>query len=81
MNNKDVPGTVREILALQFGLTHEEIKGPSALEDLGADSLDRVEIVMALEEEFRLEITDEEGEQLRTVEQVISFVAGKLRAP
>lgn len=66
---------VRSIIADQLGVAEEEIKPESKfIEDLGADSLDIVELIMAMEEEFECEIPDEEAEKIRTVQDVISYV-------
>lgn len=66
---------VKKIVAEQLGVNEADIKNESAfVEDLGADSLDTVELVMALEDEFETEIPDEQAEKLRTVQQAIDFV-------
>ncbi|HEX9401487.1 MAG TPA: acyl carrier protein, partial [Anaeromyxobacter sp.] len=60
---------VRNIIADQLGVSEEEIKITSSfIDDLGADSLDIVELVMAMEEEFEVEIPDEEAENIKTVQ-------------
>ncbi|MCK5803416.1 MAG: acyl carrier protein [Lentisphaeria bacterium] len=66
---------VREIIVEQLGVNPEQLS-PEAkfVEDLGADSLDTVELVMALEEEFGTEIPDEDAEKLTTVGEAISYV-------
>lgn len=66
---------VRKIVSEQLGVKEEEINNnASFVEDLGADSLDTVELVMALEEEFETEIPDEEAEKITTVQQAIDYV-------
>ncbi len=66
---------VREIIMEQLGVEAEEVKpGASFIEDLGADSLDTVELVMALEEEFDIEIPDEEAEKIDTVGKAIDHI-------
>ena len=61
---------VRKIVCEQLGKSDEEVNNDSSfVDDLGADSLDTVELVMALEEEFDLEIADEEAEQISTVQE------------
>ncbi|TNF34316.1 MAG: acyl carrier protein [Gammaproteobacteria bacterium] len=66
---------VRKIVAEQLGVKEEDIQdSASFVEDLGADSLDTVELVMALEEEFETEIPDEEAEKITTVQQAIDYV-------
>ena len=66
---------VKKIVAEQLGVKEEEVKSESSfVEDLGADSLDTVELVMALEEEFETEIPDEEAEKITTVQLAIDYV-------
>ena len=71
--------TVRELLAHQLEIDPAQI-GPQTdiLEDLGADSLDIVELVMAIEEEFDIVITDERAANVRTVEQLVEMLEGSL---
>jgi len=71
----NVEQRVKKIVAEQLGVNEAEIKsGSSFVDDLGADSLDTVELVMALEEEFETEIPDEEAEKITTVQQAIDYV-------
>ena len=66
---------VKKIVCEQLGVKESEVQNTSSfVEDLGADSLDTVELVMALEEEFETEIPDEEAEKLSTVEEAIDFI-------
>jgi len=66
---------VKKIVAEQLGVKEEEVQeSASFVEDLGADSLDTVELVMALEEEFETEIPDEEAEQITTVQAAIDYI-------
>jgi len=66
---------VKKIVAEQLGVKEEEVtKEASFIDDLGADSLDTVELVMALEEEFDCEIPDEQAEGITTVQQAIDYV-------
>lgn len=66
---------VKKIIVEQLGVKEEEVKPEASFEnDLGADSLDTVELVMALEEEFETEIPDEEAEKIRTVQAAIDYV-------
>ena len=70
-----IENRVRSIIADQLGISEDEIK-PEAkfIEDLGADSLDIVELIMAMEEEFQTEIPDEEAEKIRTVGDAVEYV-------
>ncbi|MBM4280462.1 MAG: acyl carrier protein [Deltaproteobacteria bacterium] len=71
-----VENRVKSIIADQLGISEEQIKPESKfIEDLGADSLDIVELIMAMEEEFQTEIPDEEAEKIRTVGDAISYVS------
>ena len=66
---------VKKIIVEQLGVKEEDVKPEASfVEDLGADSLDTVELVMALEEEFDIEIPDEEAEKLTTVQSAIDYV-------
>jgi acyl carrier protein len=66
---------VKKIVSEQLGVKEDEMQNSSAfVDDLGADSLDTVELVMALEEEFECEIPDEEAEKITTVQQAIDYV-------
>ena len=66
---------VKKIIVEQLGVKEEDVKPvASFVEDLGADSLDTVELVMALEEEFDIEIPDEEAEKITTVQSAIDYV-------
>lgn len=70
---------VKKIVAEQLGVKEEEVTAEkSFVEDLGADSLDTVELVMALEEEFETEIPDEEAEKITTVQLAIDYVNNNL---
>lgn len=66
---------VKKIVAEQLGVNEADVKDNSSfVEDLGADSLDTVELVMALEEEFGCEIPDEEAEKITTVQQAVDYI-------
>ncbi|HLT64696.1 MAG TPA: acyl carrier protein [Pseudohongiella sp.] len=66
---------VKKIVCEQLGVKEEDVKlSSSFVEDLGADSLDTVELVMALEEEFETEIPDEEAEKITTVQLAIDYI-------
>ena len=71
---------VKKIVAEQLGVNESEIKNESSfVDDLGADSLDTVELVMSLEEEFECEIPDEEAEKITSVQQAIDYVTAHLK--
>jgi acyl carrier protein len=70
-----IEAKVRSIVAEQLGVGEDEIKVESSfIEDLGADSLDIVELVMAMEEEFEVEIPDDEAENIKTVGDAIKYI-------
>ena len=70
-----VEDRVRKIVCEQLGVSNDELnKDSSFVDDLGADSLDTVELVMALEEEFDLEIADEEAEKISTVDEAVNYI-------
>lgn len=72
---ENVEQRVKKIVAEQLGVNEAEIKIESSfVDDLGADSLDTVELVMALEEEFEMEIPDEQAEKITTVKQAIDYI-------
>ena len=72
---------VKDIIAEQLGVKKEEIKPESSfVDDLGADSLDTVEVVMALEEEFGIEIPDEDAEKITTVGEAVKYIEGKIKS-
>jgi acyl carrier protein len=73
-NMSNVEERVKKIVAEQLGVKEDISNDASFVDDLGADSLDTVELVMALEEEFECEIPDEEAEKITTVQQAIDYV-------
>ena len=75
MGNESIEGKIKEIIAEQLGIDEEEVvNDASFVDDLGADSLDLVELIMALEEEFGKEISDEEAEAITTVQGAIDYI-------
>jgi len=69
---------IKEVLVEQFGISEDEITMESSImEDLGADSLDLVELIMALEQEFDVEIPDDEAEKIKTVGDAVNYVKEK----
>ena len=74
---KPVEERVKEIICEQLGVEEDEVT-PTAkfIEDLGADSLDTVELVMAFEEEFGIEIPDEDAEKITRVKEAVSYIEG-----
>jgi acyl carrier protein len=78
MAEKTIEEKVKDIIVEQLGVTPEQVT-PSAsfIEDLGADSLDTVELVMAFEEEFSVEVPDEDAEKLQTVGDVVKYIEDK----
>ena len=75
----DIEQKVKDIIVEQLGVNAEEVtRDASFIDDLGADSLDTVELVMAFEEEFNAEIPDEEAEKLKTVGDAIDYIQKKV---
>lgn len=79
MADSEVFAKVKDIIVEQLGVDEEEVMiSTSFVDDLGADSLDIVELVMAMEEEFDIEIPDEDAEKISTVEDVIEYIDSRL---
>jgi acyl carrier protein len=79
MSDKSIEERVKDIIVEQLGVSADQVN-PEAkfVEDLGADSLDTVELVMAFEEEFEIEVPDEEAEKLTAVGDVITYITSQL---
>lgn len=76
--NEELSSKVRNIIAEQLGVPLENVKDTARfMDDLGADSLDIVELIMALEEQFDIEISDQEAEKIQTVGDAIEFISRK----
>ena len=81
MNTSEIRDKIVEIIANQLGIDQEDITPEaSVVDDLGADSLDVVELIMALEEEFNIEIPDEEAEKIKSVQDIFSHMENALLA-
>jgi acyl carrier protein len=78
MSEKTIEEKVRDIIVEQLGVNPEQVTpAASFVNDLGADSLDTVELVMAFEEEFNVEVPDEDAEKLATVSDVVKYIEEK----
>lgn len=77
---KDVEKKIKKIISKKLDIKIEHITNNSSfLEDLGADSLDIVELIMTLEEDFNIEISDNEAEKIKTVQSAINFINSKIK--
>ena len=78
---EEIASKVKEIIIEELGVDAEKVTDQASfIDDLGADSLDTVELVMAFEEEFDLEIPDEDAEKMRTVADVVSYVSAATKS-
>ena len=69
---------IKELIAEELGIEEDVINMESSLsEDLGADSLDAVELVMAIEDEFEIKVSDEVAQKFQTVQQIVDFIQGE----
>jgi acyl carrier protein len=76
----DIDAKVKKIISEQLGVPEVDVKPEASfVNDLGADSLDTVELVMALEEEFGVEIPDEDAEKIATVQNAIDYIKAKAK--
>lgn len=79
MSNEEIFQTMKDLVAEQFAMEPEEVTMETSFEeDLGADSVDLVELVMAMEEEFEIGETQEDLSGLKTVGDAVNYIAGKL---
>ena len=77
MANAEVYGKIKTLVSKHLNIDESEVtKEASFIEDLGADSLDTVELIMSFEEEFDIEIPDEDAESIKTVQNVIEYIEG-----
>lgn len=78
MSDKSIESRVKDIIVEQLGVNADQVTTEAKfVEDLGADSLDTVELVMAFEEEFDIEVPDEEAEKLQAVGDVVAFITSQ----
>ncbi len=78
MSEKSIAEKVKDIIVEQLGVNPEQVTDKASfVEDLGADSLDTVELVMAFEEEFNVEVPDEDAEKLQNVGDVVKYIEDK----
>jgi len=81
LTNEEIFGKVKDLVSKQLSIDEKEITtDASFIEDLGADSLDTVELIMSLEEEFDIEIPDEEAEKIKTVQNVVDYIQNHLNS-
>jgi len=77
-----VEDRVKSIIVEQLGVDADEVTSDASfVEDLGADSLDQVELIMAFEEEFGVEISDDEAEKIRKVKDAVDYIEKRAKAP
>lgn len=80
-NREEIAQKARELIAESLGVAPDEIQAESSfIDDLGADSLDIVELVMEIEKQFELEIPDEEAEKISTVQDAIDYIVANVDA-
>lgn len=79
VKTNDIEARVKKIVVEQLGVKEDEVTTEASfVDDLGADSLDTVELVMALEEEFETEIPDEDAEKIVTINDAVSYIVGRM---
>ena len=75
MSNEEIYSKVKDLVSKHLNIDEKEVtKEASFIEDLGADSLDTVELIMSFEEEFNIEIPDEDAESIKTVQNVVDYI-------
>jgi acyl carrier protein len=81
MNRQEIFEKVKKILIEKLSVNEADIKEDSSLvDDLGVDSLDLVELLMKFEEEFKIEISEEESQKILTVKDIVDFIEGKTKS-
>ena len=81
MSSEEIEERVKSIIVEQLGVSMDEVTPEASfIEDLGADSLDIVELIMALEERYEIEIPDEDAEKIQSVKDVIQYIQGRQAA-
>ncbi|MGB9876751.1 MAG: acyl carrier protein [bacterium] len=75
----DIAEKVRNIVAERLNVNPEEVTLETTFEDLGADSLDVMDLIMELEQEFDIEIPDEDAEKIRTIEDTVNYIQSRLQ--
>lgn len=79
INTSEIEARVKKIVVEQLGVKEDEVTvDASFVDDLGADSLDTVELVMALEEEFETEIPDEDAEKILTIKDAVTYITARM---
>jgi len=79
-SDTDIDRQIKELICEQLGAKEEDVtNSANIIDDLGADSLDTVELIMAIEEQFNIEIPDEEADNITTVGDIISYIAEHLK--
>lgn len=79
VNTGEIEARVKKIVVEQLGVKEDEVTGDASfVDDLGADSLDTVELVMALEEEFETEIPDEDAEKIVTIKDAVNYIVDRM---
>ena len=80
MNQEEIFKKIQKLLSTQFDVSEDKITMQTDIaKDLGADSLDVIDILMSVEDEFKIEVPDEDAENVKTVEQMVEYVKNKLK--
>ena len=77
----DIEGRIKKVIAQQLGVSEQEVgSDTNFIDGLGMGSLDEIELVMAIEDEFEMEIPDEQAEKITTLRQAVEYITGRLTA-